>query len=103
MATKKEKMLIDTIYQTTIRKAEEKIAKQLKEDQEIRGFKNGSCLYGALKKDLDKATKGIGVIYEYNEEYDIDTVACHENNVMKYDASALRLLKAIDDINTYIL
>ncbi len=103
MATKNEKMMIDTIYQQTVRMAEEKINKQLKEDQEIRGFEHGSCLYGALKKDLEKATKGIGIIYEYNEEYETDMVATHENNVMKYDATPMRLLKAIEAINTYIL
>ena len=103
MATKNEKMLIDTIYQRTVIKAEKKIAKQLKEDQEIRGFENGSCLYGALKKDLEKATEGIGYIYEYNEEYEMNMVATHENNVIKYDATALKLLKAIEEINTYVL
>ena len=103
MATKNEKMMIDTIYQQTVSKAEEKIAKQLAEDQEERGFEHGSALYGVLKRDLEKATAGINVIYEYNEEYDMNMVATHENNVMKYDATATRLLKAVEAINTYVL
>lgn len=103
MATKNEKMLIDTIYQQAVIKAEEKLAKQLAEDRAERGFENGSALYGALKRDLEKATKGIGIIYEYDEEYDMNMVATHENNVMKYDATATRLLKAVEAINTYVL
>ena len=103
MCTKQEFLIISKIYSRTVCDAKELIEKMLKEDKEVRGFEHGSALTAHLKRRLEKATKGIECVVEKNE-FGISRVAINERGGIKYHKKdAYRMLKAIDEINTYIL
>ena len=106
MATKEEFEMIKRMYFSAIGKASMKIDESIKEAKEKYGFENGSALTDCYRKDLEIATKDIHPLKEIKKygEIEIEEAVRDEEGTLVYDKKdALKMLKAIRHINTYIL
>ena len=104
MATNKEFELITGMYLTAIGKASMKIDDSIKEAKEKNGFENGSALTDVYRKHYEEATEGIEPLRTEADEFGFTDLLEDENGLLVFDKKdALKMLKAIEHINTYIL
>ena len=92
MATKSEFKIIKKMYHRAVGKAVIKIENSIKEAKEVHGFENGSALTDVYKEHLDKAMDKVDSVYDVESR----EVIYNQND-------SLKMLEAIDYINTYIL
>ena len=103
MATNKEFEVIKSMYFRAIGKASMKIDDSLKQAKEKNGFENGSMLTRIYKDHLNEATENINPV-TFENEYGIEEAVRDEEGNLVYDKKdALKMLQAIEHINTYIL
>lgn len=103
MATNKEFELITGMYLSAIGKAHIKIEDSIKEAKEKNGFENGSALTDVYRQHYKEATEGIEAL-TVEDEYGCKELLEDENGLLVFDKKdALKMLKAIEHINTYIL
>lgn len=104
MATNKEFELITGMYLSATGKAHMKIEDSIKEAKEKNGFENGSALTDVYRKHLEEATEGIEPLRTEEDEFGCSELLEDENGLLVFDKKdALKMLKAIEHINTYIL
>lgn len=106
MATNEEFKMIKDMYLRAVGAADYKIEQSVKEAKEKHGFENGSALTDCYRRDLEKATKNIKPVTEIKKygEIEIEEAVRDEDGRLVYDKKdALKMLKAIAHINTYIL
>ncbi|MBQ6345174.1 MAG: hypothetical protein IJI96_03565 [Methanobrevibacter sp.] len=104
MATNKEFELITGMYLSAIGKASMKIDDSIKEAKEKFGFENGSALTDVYRQHYKEATEGIEPLRTEEDEDGCSELLEDENGLLVFDKKdALKMLKAIEHINTYIL
>ena len=104
MATNKEFELITGMYLTTIAKASRKIEESIEEAKTRFGYENGSALTDVYRQHYEKATAGIKPLETEPDEYGCTELLEDENGWLVYNKKdALKMLQAIEHINTYIL
>ena len=104
MATNKEFELITGMYLSATGKAHIKIDDSIKEAKEKFGFENGSALTDMYRQHLEEATKGIEPLRIEEDEDGCSELLEDEDGLLVFDKKdALKMLKAIEYINTYIL
>lgn len=107
MATNKEFEVIKSMYFRAIGKASMKIDDSIKQAIEAHpndpAFENGSMLTRVYKDHLNEATENIKPV-TFENKWGIEEAVRDEDGNLVYDKKdAFKMLKAIDDINTYIL
>ncbi len=103
MATKKEFEMITKMYLRAVGAAHYEIDMSIKRAKELHGFEDGSALTDLYRRHLKKATKGIEPLME-RDENGFSKVVTDENGLSVYDKKdALKMLKAVEYINTYIV
>ena len=104
MATNKEFEVIKSMYLITLGKAHMKIDESIEEAKIKNGFENGSALTDLYRKYLKEATEGIEALKTEEDEFGLRDYLTDEEGHLIYDKKdALKMLKAISMINTYIL
>lgn len=104
MATNKEFELITGMYLSAIGKANSKIRETIKEGQEKYGHKEGNALSGLFERYLKEATEEIRPLETEADEFGFTELLKDENGLLIYDKKdALKMLQAIEIINTHIL
>lgn len=104
MANNKEFKIITGLYLSAVGRANFKIRATIKEGQEKYGHEGENALSSLYKRYLNEATEGINPLTTEEDEFGFTELLEDEEGLLVYDKKdALKMLKAIEIINTHIL